>query len=439
MSASNLSKNVLRVFASSSSRSTSTVLASSAARFGMAGLATPRRHVVGVVIGEKSSSGSVGRAPVDWSKARIGQSVEPPYEVTMDGGWVALWQSIMFQHDRLFTSDPFAEKMKLGERILPFSMVLFQAVSMSHVDEELEVMELGFKNGMYLKPAYAGDTFRKTYSVKAIRPLDREYAGVKTEGTKVTLKCQLVNQDNEKIFSIDKIMWYPYPVSKHLHSSDLEEETKREVDFSKPDNLRVRVLLKHIVDNHALLSSSCSLATLHIGQMIVHTFNRVLGSQNSFGLNCLFKQGHPLLLNTARYSNTELVVPGALSVGLTGSAASRALFEVLYEELLYCQLLEKLAPESPLGAISYVLDIKDLNGLEELTVVTLGVKDMDLHVDMVGVDIPEELFVKTMRAAALRAWLNQKCPKLAGKVVVYMVRKLVRQAPFTHVQNIPLL
>ena len=56
-------------------------------------------------------------------------------------------------------------------------------------------------------------------------------------------------------------------------------------------------------------------------------------------------------------------MPGCLTFALATSAASRALFECLYEELVSVRFLEKVCPESPIGAVSYIVDIQDLHGL----------------------------------------------------------------------------
>lgn len=402
-------------------------------------LAPQQRGIHGVVIGENAAGSvggnPVGRAPMDFSKARIGQAIDAPYELTIDNGWVAMWQSCFFQHDRIFTSDPFAQNIGLEEKLLPFSMMMFECASMSHVDEVLEVLELGLENAIYLRPAYVGDTFTKQFFVKAIRPSNSD------KGTVVTLKCELTNQNSEVVFTLDKVMWYPYLVDK----LQAQGTASPKPSLAKPTIKRLdadmdkRVLLQKIMENMKMFSSSSSLAHIKSNQLILHTFNRALGLQNSINLNTLFRQGHPLLFNTARYAESEIVLPGCLSFALTSASASRALFEIVYEEVVSCRFVERVSPSSPMGAVSYITEINDFNGLEEITLVTLGISDMDVHLELQDVDLPEELFTGNLRIPELRAIIKEKCPLLEGKLALHTVRKLVRQAPFNQIQNIPLL
>ena len=69
--------------------------------------------------------------------------------------------------DRIHTSTPYCRKMGLQDRVLPFSLALFLTSSMTHADAAR--IQVGFGKVSYLWPAFAGDTFTKTFTVDSIR------------------------------------------------------------------------------------------------------------------------------------------------------------------------------------------------------------------------------------------------------------------------------
>jgi len=79
---------------------------------------------------------------LDFRQARVGQHIEIPYEITIDESWRTVWHSTFYQHDRLYTSKPFARSMGFEALPLPYSLLLFQtgtsgqarlSVELSHV------------------------------------------------------------------------------------------------------------------------------------------------------------------------------------------------------------------------------------------------------------------------------------------------------------------
>lgn len=69
--------------------------------------------------------------------------------------------------DRIHTSRPFCRKMGLQDRVLPFSLVLFLTSSMTHADAAK--VQVGFGRVNYIWPAFAGDTFTKSFTLESIR------------------------------------------------------------------------------------------------------------------------------------------------------------------------------------------------------------------------------------------------------------------------------
>jgi len=386
----------------------------------------PRRGIKGVVIGENVSR---SKPTGNLTQSVVGQHIEQPYELTVSEGWLAMWHSGFFQHDRLYTSTPFANQLGFKAQLLPFSLMLYQTVSMSHVEEGQEIIDLGFDQVTYVRPGYPGDTFKKSFHIKRLRPSQSHESS-----TIVTLRCELYNQRNQLCFSCDKVMLYPYEVSRMQRSKDPVE--------SDPTLMprETSHLLEHIKDNVKKLPPSVTLTSVEPGQLILHTYSRPTGLGASSAMNTLFRQAHPLLLNLGRYSREELVLSGPTVLAQTVSASSRALFEVLSEEVTTCRFMNKVAPHETVGAVSYISHVERLPGsLEEITMVTFGLREMDVMIELKDVDLPSELFTRVWDGRTqIEAFIEEHCPILQNKVAVVMHRKMLRQAPLEH-EQIPLL
>ena len=57
--------------------------------------------------------------------------------------------------------------MGLQDKVLPFPLALFLTSSMSH--EDAAKVQVGYGPVQYLWPAFAGDTFTKTFRVQSVR------------------------------------------------------------------------------------------------------------------------------------------------------------------------------------------------------------------------------------------------------------------------------
>lgn len=382
----------------------------------------PARKLHGTIIGENATSAT---KTGNLSKSIVGQHIEQPYELTVTDGWLALWHSCFFQHDRLYTSTPFANNINLKSQVLPFAFMLFQTASMSHVEEGQQVLDLGFEEITYVRPGYSGDTFKKHFYIKRIRPSRK-----RDNSTIVTLRCELYNQRNQLCFSCDKVMLYPYEVSPMQRSKDPVQPPPRAHSH----------LLEHIKNNVGTLPPSATLTHVHKQQLILHTYSRPTGLQMSGAINTLFRQAHPMLMNLGRYAENELVLSGGTVVAQTISASSRALFEILYEEVESCRFMNKVSPNETIGAISYIEGVERLNGgIEELSLVTFGLRETDVMIELAELDIPESLFTtKWTVRSELEEFVKEHCPVLSGKIAVVLHRKIVRQSPFSQL-NIPLL
>jgi len=101
---------------------------------------------VGVIKGETVDN------RIDLKKVRPGDVIDVPYELTVSSAFRDFWQSAFYSHDRINTSTPFARSLGLQDQPIPFSMMLYLAVSMSHADEAK--IETSFSNAKYVSAAF---------------------------------------------------------------------------------------------------------------------------------------------------------------------------------------------------------------------------------------------------------------------------------------------
>jgi len=143
-----------------------------------------------------SIKGEVIDNAVDIKQIRPGQRIDVPYEVTISSAMRDFWQSAFFTHDRMFTSTPFARALGLQDQTLPFGLMLFLAGSMSHADRAK--VQVGFGNAHYHWPAFAGDTFKKSFVIRSLRSTSDKRQSI------FTIECELINQRGIKVFSCEK-------------------------------------------------------------------------------------------------------------------------------------------------------------------------------------------------------------------------------------------
>lgn len=312
--------------------------------------------------------------------------------------------------------------------MLPFSLMLFNAVSMSHVDPEREVLDLGLENAQYIRPAFERDTFHKTFTVKSVRPTRDG------QDTVIVFHCEVFNQNQELVFSVDKAMMYrgvrPFLQQKSPGSSPAEDAVFKESR-----------LYTHLERNSADLPVNSYLARLEVGELVLHNMCRPVGHTANRSLNTSFRLTHPLLLNSRRYKDTELVVGGGLVLSATMAAASKCLYEVLTESVVSCSFLNRVHPQDLLGGITYIKDIRSIgNGnLQMISARTLGIRDCDIAEELQDTELPLELFLGKARRGLMEELVAETAPQLSGKLAVSVDRVLIRQNPFSQAGYMPLL
>lgn len=359
--------------------------------------------------------GEVLDKTIDLTDLRPGDKINLPYELTVNQSVRDFWQSAFYSHDRINTSTPYARNLGFQDQVIPFSLMLFLAGSMSHADHAK--LQIGFGAGVYHWPAFAGDTFRKRFIIKSLRPT--------SDGQNSILKvgCEIHNQRDMRLFSCEKYMLFPSAV----HTSEVSMPTE---SYDK----KYDRFLNHIVSNSEKLTSqgSQTFNALRKGQLIFHTLNRPLSETHLMQLATLARLTHDKHFNTRKYTREEILVPGGLSFALTCSLASRDLHEVIYEELVAASFPNNLCPGETVSAMTFIRNISEhVNGeLEVVEIRTIGVKGMEVDIALASIALPSELFMSNIPLPSqLEKLLKQTCPSLSKKIVCIADRKIYRQAP----------
>jgi len=388
---------------------------------------------------------------VDLAMVRIGDVIDIPYEVTAGEFWREMWQSVFYQSDRLFTSAAYCAKLRSAGDLtlrghggaaatespsswipLPFAMMLYAATSMPHVDDTRNVLDLSFRNSVYERAVFCGDTLRRHFVIEGIRESSNG------QHILIDVKCKMFNQRNELVFRVEKTMFFQ-KLSGLPAASKKPLAGRPGIDRRSAESSDLRRFLLNL-KGQSLDSGHSSSKRLSGGELLLHTLQRAVGTESNMNLSMLHRMTHPLLYNTARSHPSELLVGGPLLIAMTHAVASKELYEVSYEELLDSRVVNKAAPSECVSAMTFVIgvDAESNEHFEEVECVTVGLKNVDITNQLKGVRIPLSLFQPGLFPKDIERICDKLIPQLTNKVVVHSHRKLLRAKPKDHVL-IPLL
>lgn len=369
--------------------------------------------------------GSVLRhSHLDLAKVTIGQRLDIPYEITVDSGWRDNWQSSFYQQDRIHTSLSFAQATGLNQIPIPNTLALFSACSMSHVDSTRDVYDLRIKTATYEKPIYPLDTLRRIFVIQDIR----ESSNGKNVITDVL--CKMFNQHGQRVYSLVKTMMFT--------KSDLGDSPKLQepLEWKVPESALRDLVTKRPRRERLEGNRGGSLHNVAKGDLVLHNYMRPPGS-TAMNLSTQHRMTHPRLFNTSRFKSNELFVAAPIILAAAHASAAHELYEVYHESTDNAVFPNPCSPDDTIGAFTYIKDVKSLpNDLEELKVVTVGVKNMDVSRALNEQEIPLSLFEGQrtnpelgITPSELEGICEEHVPALLGKILVHSERTLVREQP----------
>lgn len=368
----------------------------------------------------------VGRFPrygLDLEGVRHGDTLESPHAYTLDESWRTTWFAHFPTSDAILTSEPAARALGYEARPLPQTLLLNLCLCLSVEPFSQSCrLHLGLRDARALAPVYAGDTMRVRIRVEALRNTSRGDASV------IQTTHLMVNQRDEPVYVLTKDSYYA-PIR------GLEERPARprggalheafDSALAAPTLARAR---HGGADTEAALPST---HPLEAGEIILHPAVRPLGWSENLTLSTLVRNTHPLHFDAQRYGRDGLVVCGGFVQAMAQALASPELRQVAEEHVVHSFHCATVKPEDRIGAITRVLRVTPTgDGFEEALVSTLGLLNVDVERDLVGVPIPEAIFgPEPIKPAALRALCARECPALEGRVALRAVRSLRRVAP----------
>ena len=368
------------------------------------------------------ASGRPGRFPrygIDTSTAQIGSILDSPHVYTLDEGWRAKWFAHFPTSDAVMTSEPAAQALGYAERPLPFSLLLNLCLCLSvETFSQTCRYHLGLRDAKQIAPVRMGDTVRARIRVEALRNTSSGDASV------IVTTHILVNQHDQPVFALTKDSYYA--AIDGLEGRDELPRTGADHDaFDAALSADAASGAGERVDNGAYIPASIP---VEAGEVILHPAVRPIGWSENLELTTLVRNTHPIHFDAQRYGREGIVVCGGFAQALVQGLASPEFRQVIDERLIHSFHTGTVMPEDRIGALSKVLEVRDLgDGTEEVVVSTLGLINVDIEQELIGVAIPDVMFgPEPVKPAALRALCAEHCPVLENRIALRAVRVLRR-------------
>ena len=368
--------------------------------------------------------GTVGNLPkygLDLTRAQTGDILESPHVFTMDDSWRTRWMAHFPTSEWTVTSAPFAREMGMSERAFPTSLLVNLCLCLSvEPFSQSCTYHLGLRNAEQVGEILAGDTLRNIIRIESLRNTTRGDASV------IVTTHLLINQNDECVFRLTKDSYFPpIPGLSERKISSAKNPLHVVFDNALAISGKLPELL-HPETRSSLKKSSKSELTQ--GQVILHPAVRPIGWSENLELTTLVRNTHPVHFDAQRYAPEEIVVCGGFVQSMAFGLSSPEFRQIVHEELEHSAHIFTVAPGDRIGAVSKVLSIQQISeGFEEVRVKTLGLKNVDIEAELVGVEIPDILFSEEeMKPAEVKEILRRYCPVLAGKLALHATRRLIR-------------
>ncbi len=368
-----------------------------------------------------SVRGKVINYGLDFRNAYPGMVVLSPYETTVDESWITNWQGMVQTGNPLETSLEFCLELGLEKRLIPFECLVNLGLCLAVESfSESSLFHLGISNVIYEKPAYVGDTIRSVMILDKISPSSsKKYSVFMT-------RMVLLNQHNERVVSMHRNSLFPYIKHEDLNGPKEDELSPYSKYFSGAKTyLRDSILENARKSSEPILINETSFLK---GDLILHSITRPMGLSNSLLYSTLYKNTHPLHINSARYGMEGLVVCGGFIIPIIHASASRDIRFALDHEIIDTMHINSIHHEDSIGAMSYILDSEIEDGIECLTIRTFGLKNLDAENDLFKLDIPIELLASPkIKPSEIELLCKVYCPELQQKICARLTWKMWRK------------
>jgi len=309
-----------------------------------------------------------GRLLSDFEK---GATYEHPWDVTVDGGTVALFQSSFQDAIPMFASNTFARAHGFKERPLHPLLCLNLALSFSvHDVSEQAIAHLAYVDVRFPEPGYCGDTVSARSTVIDVKPSSSGDKGV------VHVRTALTNEHGHVLCAFER--------KALIRAGKLETRPAGPpAKLTAPDVKSLRQVPSQLVPNGAARAAFHGFfEDFSVGDIFVHDVGKTVGASEHMMLTQLVRNSHPLHFDEVYSKENSFaktrVVYGGLVFSWVAALASR---DVAGNALWEAGYADGAHPNGTVGgdtlyALSKVLETNDLgNGSGEVKLRLVGVKN----------------------------------------------------------------
>ncbi len=318
----------------------------------------------------------------------VGATYVHPWEVTVDGGTLALFQASFLDATPTYASEAFARKLGFDARVVHPLLLMNLGLSFSvHDVSEQAIAHLAYIDVRFPNACYLGDTLTASSKVLGKKPSSKGDKGV------VHVRTVVQNQTGVVVCSFER---------KALIRAGAVEGRPIDppTDFAQPevtDLPRLPAPLSAGIERFERHGGFAGFfSDFQVGDVYCHQVGKTVGESEHMQLTLLMRNSHPIHFDEIyckegnSFTGTR-VVYGGLVFGFVASLASRdvagnALWDLGYDDGAHPA---GVVAGDTLFAASKVLDKKALDdGTGEITFRLVGVKNerADRLLDM-GVDL----------------------------------------------------
>ncbi len=346
---------------------------------------------------------------IDLTSVSIGTPIDCEFELPITEGVLAQWDGFILNSRRITSSAHFARKLGFTDRLVPNSllMTLTASLAVSRLSESA-IVHLSFKNAQYLRPVYPGDSLSGRFTVISIQD------SKSGKGSIVRSHHVLQNQRGEEVYQLEK--WTLFP---HLAEQDCFALTTDLVPSIAPLHQSLLSLPPHLIECQ-LQQNVSSRSKYAKGDVIVHRFVKGCGESIVTSLCNAIRAINHHHHDSQTLPAEKVLVPGPFTVHASLASAALDLGEVLYEQIHYCNNLNKVNHSDVIGAITYVKNIGPVPNnpnLENLRLVTLGLKNIDMKAlseELISIELFDSENAKLFQINSI---CEKNIPTLLSRVV----------------------
>lgn len=251
----------------------------------------------------------------------VGDVYDHPWEVTVDGGMLAMWEASFLDANPLYSSNSYARARGFTTRVIPPSLVLNLGLSFSvHDVSQQAIAHLAYIDVRFPRPLYPGDTFRAFSQVLGVKTS-------KSDARRGTVHVRTVglNQHGDAVLTFERKALIRGGRVAGRPRTPVRTLTDRETTlYSDPQYAPPMAMAT--ADAASNIPQPFYFEDFEVGDILVHDTGRTVGESEHMQLTCLVRNSHPLHFDDGYCQENsfkkERIVYGGLVLSWTLAMAS---------------------------------------------------------------------------------------------------------------------